>query len=113
MLHRPVEPAQYTSITFTDHLADEGIRPSIGTVADSYDNALAETTNGLFKTECVYGPDTAGWDDVDELELATLTWVHWFNETRLHGHCGDVPPAEYEAAFYAAQEPDPAGVGIQ
>ena len=76
-------------------------------------NALAETTNGLYKTECVYGPDTTGWDDVDELELATLAWVHWFNEQRLHGHCGDVPPAEYEAAFYAAKESDPAGVGIQ
>jgi hypothetical protein len=52
-------------------------------------------------------------DDVDELELATLSWVHWFNETRLHGHCNDVPPAEYEAAFYAAQQTNPAGVGIQ
>ena len=87
--------------------------PSIGTVADSYDNALAETTNGLYKTECVYGPDAAGWDDVDELELATLSWVHWFNEDRLHGHCGDVPPAEFETAFYAAQQTDPAGVGNQ
>lgn len=48
-------------------------------MADSFDNALAKTTNGLYKTECVYGPDTHGWDDVDELELATLTWVHWFN----------------------------------
>jgi putative transposase len=88
-------------------------RPSIGTVADSYDNALAETTNGLYKAECVYGPDTAGWDDVDELELATLSWVHWFNEDRLHGHCDDVPPAEYEAAFYAAKESDLTEVGIQ
>jgi putative transposase len=98
---------------FTERLEEIGARPSIGTVADSYDNALAETTNGLYKTECVYGPDATGWDDVDELELATLSWVHWFNEDRLHGHCEYVPPAEYEAAFYAAQEPDPAGVGIQ
>jgi putative transposase len=105
--------SQFTSVRFTERLEEIGARPSIGTVADSFDNALAETTNGLYKTECVYGPDTQGWDDVDELELATLSWVHWFNEARLHGHCNDVPPAEYEAAFYAAQEADPAGVGIQ
>jgi putative transposase len=76
-------------------------------------NALAETTNGLYKTECVYGPDATGWDDVDELELATLSWVHWFNEHRLHSHCDDVPPAEFEAAFYAAPQASPTGVGIQ
>ena len=56
---------------------------------------------------------TRPWDDVDELELATLSWVHWFNEDRLHGHCGDVPPAEFEAAFYAAQQTSPIGVGNQ
>jgi len=105
--------SQFTSVRFTERLEEIGARPSIGTVADSYDNALAETTNGLYKTECVYGPDTAGWDGVDELELATLSWVHWFNEQRLHGHCDDVPPAEFEAAFYAAQQTDPAGVGNQ
>ena len=105
--------SQFTSVRFTERLEEIGARPSIGTVADSYDNALAETTNGLYKTECVYGPDATGWDDVDELELATLSWVHWFNEDRLHGHCGDMPPAEFEAAFYAAQQADPAGVGIQ
>ncbi len=77
-------------------------------------NALAETTNGLYKTECVFGPDAPRpWEDVDELELATLSWVHWFNEHRLHGHCRDVPPAEFETAFYAAQQTDPTRVGIQ
>jgi putative transposase len=105
--------SQFTSVRFTERLDEIGARPSIGTIADSYDNALAETINGLYKAECVYGPDTAGWNDVDELELATLSWVAWFNEHRLHSHCDDVPPAEYEAAFYAAQEADPAGVGIQ
>lgn len=105
--------SQFTSVRFTERLEEIGARPSIGTVADSFDNALAETTNGLYKTECVYGPDTAGWDDVDELELATLSWVHWFNEHRLHGHCDDVPPAEFEAAFYAAQQTGPIGVGNQ
>jgi len=102
--------SQFTSVRFTERLDEIGARPSIGTVADSYDNALAETTNGLYKAECVYGPDATGWDGVDELELATLSWVHWFNEDRLHGHCDDTPPAEFEAAFYAAQQTDPAGV---
>jgi putative transposase len=106
--------SQFTSVRFTERLDEIGARPSIGTVADSYDNALAETVNGLYKTECVYGPDAPRpWEDVDELELATLSWVHWFNEHRLHSHCHDVPPAEFEAAFYAAQQTDPAGVGNQ
>ena len=106
--------SQFTSVRFTERLDEIGARPSIGTVADSYDNALAETTNGLFKTECVRGPDApAAWDDVDQLELATLSWVHWFNEDRLHSHCGDVPPAEFEAAFYAAPQTAPTGVGNQ
>jgi putative transposase len=105
--------SQFTSVRFTERLDEIGARPSIGTVADSFDNALAETTNGLYKAECVYAPDTAGWDDVDELELATLSWVHWFNEHRLHSHCGDTPPAEFEAAFYAAQQASPTGVGNQ
>ena len=106
--------SQFTSVRFTERLDEIGARPSIGTVADSYDNALAETTNGLYKAECVRGPDApAVWDDVDQLELETLTWVHWFNHDRLHGHCDDVPPAEFEAAFYAAQQPSPTGVGNQ
>jgi putative transposase len=106
--------SQFTSVRFTERLDEIGATPSIGTVADSYDNALAETTNGLYKTECVFGPDAPRpWDDVDELELATLSWVHWFNEQRLHSHCDHVPPAEFEAAFYAAQQADPAGVGNQ
>jgi putative transposase len=106
--------SQFTSVRFTERLAEIGARPSIGTVADSYDNALAETTNGLYKTECVYGPDAPRpCEDVDEVELATLSWVQWFNEQRLHSHCDDVPPAEYEAAFYADQQADPARVGNQ
>ncbi len=105
--------SQFTSVRFTERLDEIGARPSIGTVADSYDNALAETTNGLYKTELVYGPDATGWDDVDQLELATLSWVHWFNHDRLHGHCNDVPPAEFEEAFYAAQHTGRQMVGIQ
>jgi putative transposase len=105
--------SQFTSVRFTERLEEIGARPSIGTVADSFDNALAETTNGLYKAECVFGPDAAGWDDAEHLELATLSWVHWFNDERLHGHCGDRAPAEFEAAFYAAQEADQSLVGIQ
>lgn len=105
--------SQFTSLRFTERLDEIGARPSIGTVADSYDNALAETTNGLYKAECVYGPDATGWDDVDQLQLATLTWVHWFNEHRLHDYLGDIPPTEYEAAHYAAQQTSPTGVGNQ
>jgi len=105
--------SQFTPVRFTERLDEIGARPSIGTVADSYDNALAETVNGLYKTECVYGPDATGWDDVDQLELETLSWVHWFNHDRLHSYCGDIPPAEFEAAFYAAQRAVPTGVGIQ
>ena len=63
--------------------------------------------------ECVYGPATAGWEDVDHLEMATLSWVHWFNEDRLHSHCGDIPPAEFETAFYAAQQTSQSMVGNQ
>jgi putative transposase len=106
--------SQFTSVRFTERLDEIGARPSIGTVADSYDNALAETTNGLYKAECVFGPDAPRpWDDVDQLELETLSWVHWFNETRIHSHCDNASPAEFEAAFYAAQQAAPTGVGNQ
>ena len=106
--------SQFTSVRFTERLDEIGARPSIGTIADFYDNALAEAVNGLYKTECVFGPDAPRpWDDVDQLELATLGWVHWFNSDRLHSHCGDVPPEEFEAAFYAAQQTAPIGVGNQ
>src|SRR5579875_1062016 len=104
---------QLTSVRFTERLEEIGARPSIGTVADSSDDALAETTNGLSKAECVSGPDANGWEDVSHLELATLSWVHWFNEQRLHSYCNDVSPAEFEAAFSAAQEADQPLVGIQ
>ena len=105
--------SQFTSVRFTERLDELGARPSIGTIADSYDNALAETTNGLYKTELVYGPDADGWDDIDHLELATLSWVHWYNTQRLHGHCDHTPPAEFEAAFYAAAQTDQTLVGNQ
>jgi putative transposase len=104
--------SQYTSVRFTERLEEIGAQPSTGTVADSFDNALAETTHGLYKAECVYGPDTNGWEDVDHLELATLSWVHWFNNDRLHSHCRDIPPAEFETEFYATQQASESMVGI-
>jgi putative transposase len=111
VLRRPLEPEQYTAIRYAERLADAGALASIGSVGDSFDNAMAESVIGLYKTECVRhdGP----FRNVDDLELATLSWVHWFNEHRLHGHCDDVSPDEFEAAFYAAQQPDPTGVGTQ
>ena len=78
--------------------------PRSASVGDSYDNALAETVNGLYKTELIRGPGQGPWRTVDEVELATLGWVHWHNTERLHSYLGDVPPAEFEAAFYAAQQ---------
>jgi putative transposase len=105
--------SQFTSIRYGEHLAELGAVPSIGSVGDSYDNALAETVNGLYKTECIRGPDVGPWRTVGEVELATLAWVHWFNEQRLHSYLDDVPPAEFEAAFYAAQQPAPERVGTQ
>ena len=94
--------SQYTAIRYTERLAEIGAAPSIGTVGDSYDNALAETVNGLYKNELIHrqGP----WRNVDDIELATAAWVHWWNTARLHGACGDIPPAEFEAAWRQARQ---------
>ena len=104
--------SQFTSIRWTERVVEIGASPSIGSVGDSYDNALAETVNGYYKAELIYGPEQGPWKTVDEVELATLAWVHWHNTQRLHGYCGDVPPAEFEAA-YAAQHTDQQLVGNQ
>ncbi len=106
--------SQFTSLRYGERLAEIGAVPSIGTVGDSFDNALAETVNGLYKTELVYGPARGGpWKTHDDLELATLGWVHWHNTTRLHSYLGDLPPTEFEAAFYDAQRTDQPLVEIQ
>jgi putative transposase len=86
--------SQYTSFAFTQRLIDAGADPSIGSVGDGYDNALAETTIGLFKTELINrgGP----WKTIDQVELATLEWVDWYNHRRLHGACEGLPPVEFE-----------------
>jgi putative transposase len=114
VLRPPIESAQYTSIRYGERLAEIGAVPSIGTVGDSFDNALAETVNGYYKSELIYGPARPGpWKTVEDVELATLGWVHWHNTQRLHGYLGDLPPAEYEAAFYATTRTDQPLVGIQ
>ncbi|WP_431860756.1 IS3 family transposase [Micrococcus terreus] len=106
--------AQFTSIRYGERLAEIGATPSIGTVGDSYDNALAETVNGYYKAELIRGPARSGpWKTVEDLELATLGWVHWHNTQRFHGYLGDVPPAEYENAFYAVQNDRNLLVGIK
>ena len=104
--------SQTEFIRFCERLAESGAVPSIGTVGDSYDNALAEAVNALYKTEPIRGPAQGPWRTVAHVELATLGWVHWHNTERLHGYPNDVPPSEFEAA-YAAQQTDQQLVGIQ
>jgi transposase InsO family protein len=99
VLRRPFESAQYVSIKYTERLAEAGIEPSVGSVGDSYDNALAETINGLYKAEVIHrrGP----WRSFDAVEFATLEWVDWFNNRRLLEPIGNIPPAEAEEHYYA------------
>jgi putative transposase len=105
--------SQFTSIRHGERLAELGAQPSIGSVGDSYDNALAETVNGLYKTELIRGPGQRPWKTIEDVELATLGWVHWHNTERLHGYLDDVPPAEFEATLYAALATTSETVGIQ
>jgi putative transposase len=95
------DAGQYTSIAFTERLATAGVDPSVGSVGDAYDNALAETTIGLYKTELIKprGP----WKTADQVEVATLEWIDWYNHHRLHQACGDIPPAELETAHHRRQ----------
>ena len=104
--------SQFTSVRYGGHLADLGAVPSIGSVGDAYDNALAESVNNLYKAELIRGPGQGPWRTVEDVELATLRWVHWYNTERLHEYLGYVPPAEFEAA-YAAEQTDQQLVGIQ
>ncbi|MGQ9411411.1 IS3 family transposase [Mycolicibacterium gilvum] len=101
VVHHTDRGSQYTSIRFTERLAEARIQPSVGAVGSSYDNALAETINGLYKTELI--KPGKPWRTVEDVELATARWVDWFNHRRLYEYCGDVPPAELEAAYYAQQ----------
>lgn len=98
--------SQYTSVRFTEHLELEGIRPSIGTVGDALDNALCESTIGLFKTEAINltGP---AWADRRDVEWQVARWVHWYNTTRLHSSIGHLPPIEFEQQHRQARTATP------
>jgi putative transposase len=102
LVHHSDRGSQYLAIRYTERLEAAGAVGSVGSRGDSYDNALAETVNGLYKSELINrrGP----WGSVEQVELATSAWVHWWNTQRLHGACGDVPPADYEAAYWATQQ---------
>jgi len=110
LVHHSDRGVQYLSIRYTERLAEVGIEPSVGSIGDSYDNALAETINGLFKTEIIYpnGP----WRNLEEVEFATLEWVDWFNNRRLLGPIGDIPPVEFEQMYYERSEVPTTGVGL-
>lgn len=101
LVHHSDRGSQYVSIHYTERLAQAGIEPSVGSVGDSYDNALAESINGLYKAEVIHrrGP----WRSLETVEFATLEWVDWFNNRRLLEPIGNIPPAEAEALYYAAQ----------
>ena len=102
LVHHSDRGVQYVSIRYTERLAEAGLVPSVGSVGDSYDNALAETINGLYKAEAIHpnGP----WRSIEEVEFATLTWVDWFNHKRLLEPIGNVPPAEFEAMYLQQQK---------
>jgi len=100
LVHHSDRGVQYVSIKYTERLAEAGLEPSVGSIGDSYDNALAETINGLYKAEVIHrrGP----WRSMEAVEYATLEWVDWFNNRRLLEPIGNIPPAEAEAAYYAS-----------
>ena len=102
LVHHSDRGVQYVSIRYTERLAEAGIEPSVGSIGDSYDNALAETINGLYKAEVIHrlGP----WRNMAAVEMATLEWVNWFNHRRLFGPIGNIPPAEAEARYYAQNQ---------
>jgi putative transposase len=110
LIHHSDRGVQYLSIRYTDRLTEAGIVPSVGSVGDSYDNALAETINGLYKTEVIWrkGP----WRGIDPVEYATLEWVDWFNNKRLLEPIGNIPPVEYEIMYYEQNETPAAVAGL-
>jgi len=103
LVHHSDRGSQYVSIRYSERPAEAGIEPSVGSVGDSYDNALAETINGLYKAEVSYR--RSAWKSHSEVELATLEWVDWFNHRRLLGPIGNIPPAEAERMFWEKMNP--------
>jgi len=111
LVHHSDRGSQYLSIRYTERLAEAGIEPSVGSVGDSYDNALAETVIGLYKTEVIRrrGP----WRNLEAVEFATLEWVDWFNNRRLLEPIGNIPPVEFEEEYYRTQEAPAMVVGLK
>jgi putative transposase len=101
VLRPPIESAQYTSFRYTSRLAEVGVMPSIGSVADSFDNAMAESLIGTFKAELI---NRRSWRTREEVEFAVVEWVAWYNTRRLHSSIGDIPPAEFEANYSASTD---------
>jgi transposase InsO family protein len=100
LIHHSDRGSQYLSIRYSERLAEAGMEPSVGSVGDSYDNALAETINGLYKTEVIRNPKRGPWKTMDDVEYATLEWVEWFNKRRLLEPIGNIPPVEFEKQYY-------------
>ena len=110
LVHHSDRGSQYLALRYTERLDEAGIVPSVGSRGDSYDNALAESVIGLFKTEVIRkkGP----WRGLEDVEFATLDWVHWYNNQRLLESIGYVPPVEHELDYYRLQEQNPANAGL-
>ena len=104
LIHHSDRGSQYLSIRYSERLAEAGIESSVGSVGDSYDNALAETINGLYKTEVIRNTKRGPWKTMDDVEYATLEWVEWFNRRRLLEPIGNIPPAEFEKRYYEQLE---------
>ena len=102
LVHHSDRGVQYLSIRYTERLAEAGLEPWVGSVGDSYDNALAETIFGLYKTELIrrHGP----WRNLEEIEFATLEWIDWFNNRRQFGPIRNIPPVEFEALYDGSQQ---------
>lgn len=107
LIHHSDRGSQYTSIAFTDRLLEAGIDASVGSVGDAFDNALAESTIGLYKTELIWR--RSSWRSFEQVEYESMKWIDWYNERRLHGACDYRSPAAYEDAYYARLEPAPEG----
>jgi len=110
LIHHSDRGSQYLSIRYTERLAEAGVDTSVGSVGDSYDNAMAETIIGLYKTEEIWpkGP----WRNMEDVEFATASWVEWFNNRRIFTPIGDIPPVEFEAMYYQQQTAHAEGAGV-
>lgn len=111
LIHHSDHGSQYLAIRYTERLAEAGIEASVGSLGDAYDNAVAETINGLYKTEVIRkrrGP----WKNLESIENATLEWVHWFNTKRIMEPIGYVPPAEFDRRYYTGEQALPVAAGL-